>query len=264
MKSKYFFIFTFILLTGIKLLAAEDIKVISSDTRSLTLEFTPQYTDTSTVFINNLAYKRLGFSGGEILNPQDFGMPAIQVKTFSIGVPGELGNTIQVVATDYVELQGRVAPVKKTVYKNGLISYVDYLSDKYSSYQTSGLVSFGKYGMARNLPVQTVEVRPVQFDPSNNTIRIYKKIVVRINFGAQKTAGTAAATRKDDDLLKSSILNYQMAKAWSVAQRPLRLGKTVVNSVLSQGRWFRFEAPAEGIYKITASFLKDQGLNPSS
>lgn len=262
MKSKYFFIFTFILLSAIPLLADQDIKVISSDTRSVTLEFTPKYTDTSSVIINNQSYRHISFGGGEVLNPQDFGMPAIPVASFSVGVPGESGNTIQVVSSDYVELQGRVAPVKKAVYKNGMLSYSNVISDKYQSYEMNDLVSFGRFGMARSIPVQTVNVCPVQFDAAQNTIRIYKKIVIRINFAPAKTAAGVAA--KDEDLLKESILNYKAAKNFSISTPAHKLGKTVVNSVLSNGRWFRFEVPQEGIYKITASFLKDQGIDPSS
>ncbi|MCU7526552.1 MAG: hypothetical protein HF308_18900, partial [Ignavibacteria bacterium] len=261
MKSKYFIIFTFILLASSAVLASQDIKVISSGTRSLTLEFTPQYTDTSSVIINNQTFKRISFSGGEVLNLQDYGMPAISVRSFSVGVPGEVGNTIQVIGSDYIELQGRVAPIRKTVYKNGMLSYSDIISSKYNDYRMNDLVSFGRYGLARNIPVQTVNVYPVQFDAEKNSIRIYKKIVIRINFASVKpNQGTAA---KDDDLLKESLINYQAAKNFSIVQ-PRRLGKAAVSSVLSQGRWFRFEAPAEGMYKITASFLKDQGLDPNS
>ncbi|MCU7495082.1 MAG: type IX secretion system sortase PorU [Ignavibacteria bacterium] len=260
MKSKYFIIFTFVLLTGINVLASQDIKVISSDTRSLTLEFSPQYTDTSTVIINNQPYKHIAFNEGEILNLQDFGMPAIPVKSFSVGVPAELGNTIQVLASDYVEIQGRVEPIKKSLYKDGMLTTADFVSEKYGQYQTNDLVSFGSYGMARNVPVQTVRVYPVQFDPAKNSIRLYKKIVIRISFASAKV--TAQGNLKDDDLLKESLINYQAAKNWSVSQ-PRRLGKAVVNSVMSDGRWFRFEAPAEGIYKINASFLRAQGLDPA-
>ncbi|MGE5350662.1 MAG: C25 family peptidase propeptide domain-containing protein, partial [Acidobacteriota bacterium] len=261
MKSKYLFIFTLILLVSYPILASQDIKVISSGPRSLTLEFTPQYTDTSSVVINDQTFKRISFSGGEVLNFQDFGMPAIPVRSFSVGVPGETGNTIQVIGSDYIELQGKVAPIRKAIYKKGMLSYTDFVSSKYSDYGMNELVSFGRYGMARNIPVQTVNVYPVQFDAGKNSIRMYKKIVIRINFASVKPGQGAAA--KDDDLLKESILNYDAAKSFSIIQ-PRKLNKAVVNSVLAQGRWFRFEAPAEGIYKITASFLKDQGLDPNS
>ncbi|MGE5498520.1 MAG: C25 family peptidase propeptide domain-containing protein, partial [Syntrophothermus sp.] len=200
MKSKYLFIFTLILLVSYPILASQDIKVISSGPRSLTLEFTPQYTDTSSVVINDQTFKRISFSGGEVLNFQDFGMPAIPVRSFSVGVPGETGNTIQVIGSDYIELQGKVAPIRKAIYKKGMLSYTDFVSSKYSDYGMNELVSFGRYGMARNIPVQTVNVYPVQFDAGKNSIRMYKKIVIRINFASVKPGQGAAA--KDDDLLK--------------------------------------------------------------
>ncbi|MGE5354273.1 MAG: C25 family peptidase propeptide domain-containing protein, partial [Acidobacteriota bacterium] len=262
MRSKYFVFFTFILLSGVSIRASQDIKVISSDTRSLTLEFTPQYTDTSSVVISNQTFRRISFSGGEIHNPLDFGMPAVPVESFSIGVPSESGNTIQVIASEYTELQGRVAPVKKAVFKEGMISYADCISDNYGSYKTQEMVSFGEFGMARNMPVQTVNVYPVQFDAGKNLIRLYKKIIIIINFAQAKTT-TPGRRLQDDDLLKGSLINYQAARNFSIAE-PWKLNKAAMNSVLAQGRWFRFEAPAEGIYKITASFLKDQGLDPNS
>ena len=37
--------------------------------------------------------------------------------------------------------------------------------------------------------------------------------------------------------------------------------KCAINSVLSTGDWYRFEAPEEGIFRINRSFLSDLGID---
>ncbi|MCW8850268.1 MAG: hypothetical protein OQJ81_09860, partial [Melioribacteraceae bacterium] len=44
-------------------------------------------------------------------------------------------------------------------------------------------------------------------------------------------------------------------------KRNLIKEKTIFNSVLSTGDWYRFEAPEEGIFKISRSFLSDLGID---
>ncbi|MGE5399114.1 MAG: type IX secretion system sortase PorU [Ignavibacteriales bacterium] len=259
MKSKYSIAILFFIIFSTPLLAGQDIKIITSNSSYLLLEYTPVYTDTSDVTIDNQVYKKIRVLEGAIFSPEKTGMPAIPVRRFSIGVPGEFGNTIQVVSSDYREIQGRIAPVATQRLNDGLLTDVYKLSENYNTYQAGDIASFGDYGLTRDLPMQVVNLSPVQYDVQRGVIRLYKRIVVRVNFAAAKSL---AQNKISDGLLDGIVLNYDVAKNW--ISRNTRLKKTIANSVLAAGRWFRFEAPDEGIYKLTPAILTSIGINPAT
>ncbi len=84
------------LVTCIPLLAQNEIKIISSDRSSIVIEYTPGYTDTTHIKINNTDYLKIGLNEGFYEKPEEWGMPAIPKRLINIGVPSEYGNTIRV------------------------------------------------------------------------------------------------------------------------------------------------------------------------
>ena len=44
------------------------------------------------------------------------------------------------------------------------------------------LVTFGDFGITRGIKNQTVKIFPVRFDPVKRKIKLYKRIVFRVNF----------------------------------------------------------------------------------
>ncbi len=177
MISKISFIFLFVF--TIYCFPQSDYKIISSDNNSVTIDYTPKYTDTSVVEINNQKYLRLNiFLGSSQLADTDWGMPDIPVREFNVGVPGEFGNTIQVLNSFAKEINGKVVPIP--FYKKVKdYSEAEYkLNSKYNDYKNPpDLVQFGKYGIARGVKVQSIIVNPVQFDARSNNIKLYTKII---------------------------------------------------------------------------------------
>ncbi len=129
----------------------------------------------------------------------------------------------------------------------------------FSSVFNEDLITFGEYGIARGIKVQSFIISPVQFDASLNSIRLYTRFLIRINF----SGGGIFAKTPTDNFLSGVLLNFDVAKHW-VEERPERLSKISTNSVLSSGRWFRFETPEEGFYKITRSMLASYGIDANT
>ena len=258
MVSKFFIFFPLIL--SIQSFPQQDIKVISSDRSSIVIEFTPSYTDTLTVSINGQNYRKINFQYGYIPNASsNWGEPMIPQQIINVGVPAETGNTIQLISSSFETINGNLAPVPRPERDGKVTKQVYEIGSKYNNYRSSNnLVSFGDYGLIRCMPVQSFVISPVVYSPGQGTIKLYTKILFRINFASSQTITEKPA----GEFLKDVVLNYEAAKNWSTSQGGIR--KTAIyNSVLSTGKWVRFETPTEGIYKITKSMLPSLGIDPS-
>ncbi|MFA5805012.1 MAG: type IX secretion system sortase PorU [Melioribacteraceae bacterium] len=252
MKYKFLLVILFFVLN----LAAnaQDLRVLSSDRNSIIIEYRPIYKDTLTISTSGNSFIKLNLLGGYVENFTKSGLPQIPVREINIGVPSELGNTIQILSADYSTLNGQYVPVPQ-LRKDSLLFVENYIvSDKYSNFSAPDIAAFGEYGLVRNLPVQSIKIHPVIFDISSNVIKIYKKIVIKISFASSPSNRELI----QDDTFQSIVLNWETAKNWGISDK--KLFKTSA-SVLASGDWFRFEAPDEGIYKIDRTFLQAIGID---
>ncbi len=250
----------FLLIIPFYIYAQQDIKVLSSDFNSIVIEYTPIYTDTSVVKTENGDFRRIEIFEGELTNQENWGYPAIQNRKIMLGVPSEFGNTIEILSSTYKILQGEILPVPSPIPDSQLTSYEYKKSINYSSSNSDQeLVSFGEFGLLRGLNTQVVNISPVKFDAGSKQIKLYTKIIFRINFSNSQIVTKPVS----DDLIKSAVINYSIAKNW-IKEKPSLRKIQVTNSVLAAGKWIRFEAPEEGMYKITKSTLASFGINPDN
>ncbi|MCH8170984.1 MAG: type IX secretion system sortase PorU [Bacteroidetes bacterium] len=250
-------IFLIIILTPVVLFSQKELKIISSNTNSLVVEFTPNYYDTTFINIGNLRFIKTLFKGGYIQNAQNYGEPAVPVKFINIGVPSEFGNTIEVLNSSYKEIKGELIPKPELIKVKGVDDNIFKKNEKYYNYKSSDdLVTFGDYGLARNLRTQSIIIHPVKYNAALKTIKLYTRIVFKINFSPVQVTSSKPAS----DLLDGAIINYNIAKRWTQS----KLKKSIINSVLANGSWTRFEAKTEGIYKITKSQLTSLGIDPNT
>ncbi len=241
--------------------AQSEVRIISSDRNSIIIEYSPVYTDTSSVNIENTDYIRISFKNGLVTEPEKWGIPAVPAASLNIGVPSEFGNTIEILGSTSIILNGLIVPKPDHVKKGISFTPVFRVSPDYNAYRDeSEIVSYGEFGYIRNLPVQTVRISPVKFDPSARKITLYKTIRFRINFSRNQKMVSV----QPDNFAAGSVLNFEVAKYWMRERKAHSLKKTIINSVLADGKWVKFEAPEEGIYKITYSMLSSYGIDPSS
>ncbi len=258
MKSKISTILI-LLLINLPLLAQNEIEVISSGRSSLVIAYTPRYEDTTHIKINNEDYIKINLSGSYYTKPEDWGMPALPKQGINVGVPSEYGNTIRILKSSSKEISGKIVPKPKMVKDKGLNDLVYELKPGYNSYEdNTELVGFGDYGIVRGIPVQTLVISPVSYIASQNTIKIYTRIVFEVTFSTNQKITTGPS----DNFLQGAMINYNVARYWSkdISSR-LRKRSSAVNSVLSTGKWVKFEAPGEGMYKITRSMLTSFGID---
>ena len=105
MKSKISIILLFL---SIVAYSKSDYRILSSDQNSIVIEYTPRYIDTSITTIDNQKFRNIVLDFGVIPDPDAWGVPAIPERRMNLGVPVEFGNTIEVLNTQYVELDGQI------------------------------------------------------------------------------------------------------------------------------------------------------------
>ncbi len=253
MKLRVYLVFLFVVLNTI--LVSQDLRVISSDKNSILIEYRPTYKDTTIVESNGKKYLKIELPGTSVSNMLSFGEAQKLVRRFNIGVPGEFGNTIQIVSQDYSYLTGRYAPVPVYV-KDSLSNHpVYYESIQYGNSKIEDVVTFGEYGQVRELPVQTIEIFPVQFDAAGNNIRLLNRLTVRINFSPASISNRVVIS---DNSYSSFILNFDAAKNWGISAGSL---KKIGSSILADGNWYKIETKEEGIYKIDRTYLQSAGID---
>lgn len=240
-------------------IANDDIKIISSSSNSILLEYTPNYTDTSQVLIDGNEYISINIYSGFFESDPFISSPAVPYRNIIVGVPSEYGNTIQVIDAKFNTFNNVVKPNPILDETKEEVEFSYKINSDYYSYQNKELVGFGEFGLFRDLPVQKIIIAPVQYDAATNTIRLYSKIRFRINFSRP----TQQTQRIDEDL-SSIVINYETARNWGVAKGLDRIQATVQNSVLATGTWYKFEAPEEGIYRIDRAQLSSMGIDPNT
>jgi hypothetical protein len=236
----------------------DDYRILSSDQNSIVIEYSPLYSDTSLRRINNQEFRSIVLNLGYIPEPEIWGFPSIPERRMNLGVPSEFGNTIEILTAQHIELDGLIIPKPELAEDETLYKYDFKIGDGYFNYEDPPeLVVFGDFGITRGIKNQTLKIFPVRFDPVQKKIKLYKRVVFRVNFAK----GGTFSQQPDDELLSSAFINYDVARYWQKQKKPLNK-INFTNSVLAEGEWVKFEAEEEGIYKIDFNFLSSMGFDP--
>lgn len=222
------------------------------------MEYTASY-DTSEVKIDNREFFRIDLENGYIPDGLNWGEAAVPERSIDIGVPSEYGNTIEILNSAYKELSGKIVPVGKPRIDKGILVPEYLIGENYNNYENSeDVVGFGEFEIIRGVPSSRFLIKPVKFFPLQNKIIIYEKILFRINF---PPAGINTAA-EEDYFSEDVVPNYNVAKYWKKETR--RELKKTAASVLASGKWVKFEAPAEGMYKIDRAIFASWGFDPAA
>ncbi|MDX9924391.1 MAG: type IX secretion system sortase PorU [Ignavibacteriaceae bacterium] len=247
----------FLFLVSASVLSAQDVRILSSNSNSILIEFTPVVIDTQIINSPSGRFYKFTVSNSFIDNKLEYGIPGILKRELNIGVPSS-SNSINIVSAEYSTINGLLAPKPFIKKVNGFPEYDYRVIPEYYNQLSSSPAELGEFGLVRELKVQTINFSPINFDPATNQIKIYKKIVVNISFGLSD----GEFTELSDKEINISILNWDIAKKWGeVRNNESRLYKT---SSIFGSAIYRFLAPEEGIYKIDRAFLQSAGINPDN
>lgn len=240
----------------IPLKAQQDVTVIQSDANSILIEYKSAIADTSNIKSAFGQFIKVKIPGGLSKNNVP-GQPDLMSRIFSLGVPEYTGNVVQVISSSYKSIQGQLAPLPRMIMNEEMLlpSY-EPSSESYSSSVFGEIIELGNSGLSRDLVLQSIILNPVQFNYQTNEIRIYDRIVFRVDYAKSLNPKT-----KTDDDFNSGIINWDVAKNWATKDKKLVKAR---NSVLATGTWYRFPVTQEGIYEISGSDLPNLGIDPNT
>ncbi len=233
-----------------------DIRVITSSTRGITFEYTPNYLSENH-FKDEKGFILPLFEGASAPDFKMIGLPDYRYRTISVALPALTGNSFRIIESEFYDITGvnlRSIPI---MLKDGEFLSPDFMSnDHLMSEARWNLVEWGETGIVKDLIVGNLHVYPYT-QTSPNTVRIYKKIVIEVSFG---TPIIDFVERPEHDVTYQGVINEQEAKSWVYTNKNQTLQK-ITNSKLSSGNWFRIRIDEEGIYKLDYNFLKSKGID---
>lgn len=239
-----------------------DVSVMESNDRGMTIEYRPVFMDDLTVESDNNSYSLPRFSHSTRIDDNAPGSEDIRGRAIQIAVPSFSGNRITVLAADYetvnnyqlapnptVEMIDDLGGLKKT-YK------AEYRSQQ--SFYPAAIAKLENPGSVKGWTTAQLILLPYQFQSANKSLRKYKRIVVRVDFGTRDHAFDMSG---NTDWASASVLNYETARRWG----GIRFQKaTGTASVLSFGVWYKCAVTQDGMYKIDASYLRSAGIDVAS
>ena len=205
------------------------------------------------------------------------GSPDLKYRSFSVFLPSERNNTIQVVNYDVKEQQNvNIAPIPQVALFNPNINNFEniyYTYNKNAEYSQNkflpeNIAELSGVGPLRDMVTGNIIINPFQYNPVTKTSKYYSRIRIRINFGDSPFPLNRPRSREEVSLLSNSGINFNIASNWLNPKfKNAFKDRLVSNSVLSTGDWYKIEIKddnagnSEGIYKITKSFLENAGIN---
>ena len=239
--------------------------MIRSDAHSVQIEYRPRFLEPRAAGSGGRTYTIMDFQGGQSAPRRGAtGGPDLRYRFIPVAFPGDRGNTIRVIASDYEDIRNvEIAPVPALQRKEKSPPVPVYEPDpaRYGQGRfVPGVVAdLAPVGRVRSMLLGGVIVTPVQFNPAARTVRKYTRVVMEVTFGPQSSA---LVSRGEDPLLKEVPVNYAAARTWG--GRSLGKGSAApVPSVLASGTWYRLAVTAEGMYRLDASYLSSLGINVS-
>ena len=239
------------------------VAVLRSDTRSLVFEFTPRYTAPREIEFGTQRFLLFDFAGSlSQQSSQAVGSPDLRYAVVPIGFPSVQGNAAQVIAADYEDVPNVLpAPVPSIRMKDEMIEAEIYTmnSERYqvNGFQPANVVELAPVNRSRNQLIGGVNVYPVQYNSSTNTVRRYSRIVVEVVFGSF----TGPGSRVHDELFSGDeVLNGSVAKSWALGHSSTT-SFVATPSVLASGSWYRLTVSEEGIYRLDAQYFSSAGIN---
>ena len=261
--NKFHFVFVSILIfTIIKNLSANDVFVTNQSNQGLTIVFTPQDWRISSEIFENKSYIKINFKNGSSIPVP--GNPEIPVRTVMIGIPFESKVSLEINNTIIKKtLIGKILPAPQIGGEE--LSDFQFVENG-SIYQSnlsypSQAAEISSPKIMRDVQVVALNLYPVQFEPSNEKIYLYRQLVVRVNFlnGKQETNNIGKSKGR---LFYENILDLlvwvEFVPSKSEARRKINEGAVKLNDekITDYSYEISFEEGEEKILKLGRKIIK--------
>jgi hypothetical protein len=253
------FALSILLIIGSLTVAAQpltDFRTVSEDQHSVVLEFTPHVIAEHVIGNRGTIFTRFRFYASQTA------FDSTGQADFSRNILLLFPSTrysVQILRSEY-QIRDSIKLLPKPTLKSlkdfGFTETYDeskFIQDARSSAQhpLAEVVRLGKTSIGYT---GTLLLRPVQV-MENEQVRVYSKIVVRLEFKDGFLDGMRSTSLLRGDIPRQDSYSQTM-------QTPVRKN-TAGNSPFSQGDWYRFDVTEAGLYKLDYSYLRKLNISVS-
>ncbi len=243
-----------------KIYAASDLKILDSSDRGLTIEFSPTINRMDTIQLNGERYiKAYMAKASYVGNP---GEPMLPMRVITVGIPLESEVNISILSMESREISGKLLPAPE-IDGNGNYSF----SAQSAIYQSSAMypqqiLITDTPAFIRDQRIISIKLSALQFAGQLERIKIYSRIVVRVDF-VGRIGGSIDLSRSanEDEFYRGIVINYSQSKKWL---KPHIKSLKRAQTSFQNGNSYKISIRQEGIYKITGTYLASQGISISA
>ncbi len=223
-----------------------NIKLISQDNNSVLVEYQlNNYSLIDSKTINSIQHKKLVVEGGRpILN---LGEPELLKFTSNIQLPETGVSNFTIVDSKYSVIESvSIIPSKGNLYRNIDPSLIPF--NKGPLYEIdqdypSSIFSLSEPYIQRDLRGQTLNFVPFQYNPVQKTLKVYNKIVVKIEFNQSVKGNNELVRINDENILNELISSYQRRYLNYIPTRYNSIGQEGSMLIISPSEYFNELAP---------------------
>ena len=260
---------------------SDRVQVLQADIQSVVLDINVPAHDVRMVEINNQAHQRISIEGYGLSSIP--GKPELPQRGFLVGVPPDAEVSLRVLATDGTIASGfQVAPAPQIelemkpiepgwdILESAPSLQVQFIKDQliYESdaFYPSVIAELVGSGYLRDQRWVQVLVHPVQYNPGRRELKYYQQIKMQISFNYPQGISTAlpeavAESPVFETILKSVLVNYDVAKAWRKKLSSQSTISTPQLATLDSQPACKIAVDTDGIYRVTYSDLESVGID---
>lgn len=239
-------------------------KLTHSSSRSITLSFELPEISQRPLSIGSQDYVRVDYPDSRMR--AEAGAPLIPYSVYRIALPP--GATVKMQYDILSQRELSATSLLPAVIVSGTrgSAYLDRDETIYGSAAPypGEIVTVSEPYIHRRMRMVDVTVYPVQFHPAEQRVRLIEALAIRLNYGGGTAGDNLSRLSKTERMhLKQRVLNFDQAHDWVMPLQRSLQKSSAVDYDFNSGDWFKIPVSAEGIYKITGSFLQSQSINIS-
>jgi uncharacterized repeat protein (TIGR01451 family) len=255
-----------------------DVRLVESREEKILLDFVLPPWSVQEEVVDGITYQRFHVSGWG--HTTEAGKPQLPVRSVLLGIPVNAAVEVEVYDSEEVVWEGyRIYPTPSYVVAPQLpdtelswpllsseLPMPVFTKDEQvygaDAFYPAEPVAIGSSGYLRHQRFVRVELRPFRYNPVTGQLMVRRHMKIALNLTyPQGRASTAAQWQAEpagfEELLRSSILNYESARAWRMGSRHEDGQIAGPDIELPPYKVF---VEQDGLYQLTYSDLEEAGL----
>ena len=270
-NTKIFFIYILIIFSINRIYADQQndkiVQILESTSSYMTVQVKFDSVFIQKKHVNNNIYHLPKIPG--FFFTAEVGKPQLPIKGFSIAIPLKGEVNILVVESQITNKSDlTIFPVPEQLITENSQQKSEFIIDNklYSKdiWYPQQVVKINGTGFIRNQRIAQIQVSPVQYNPAQKKLKIYKSLTFRITFdGEVKQSLPHSFHSRFENTLQNILLNYKTGQNWRKSKSSTQILKKS-NFQLSSSESYKIYIKEDGIYRLDASDFKNAGISISS